>query len=119
MYIPDVRVLLAHTDHDTLVSRATNNRTDLVSSIHVNFVVTYGKTARGASSPAKPALHIPEPLSMTKAATESRLANAELLLSGMNVPSSSIDMLGEFTNGKRQLAKRLHIRRRGEDWGGQ
>lgn len=56
---------------------------------------------------------------MTKAATESRLANAELLLSGMNVPSSSIDMLGEFTNGKRQLAKRLHIRRRGEDWGGQ
>jgi hypothetical protein len=26
---------------------------------------THGKTARGASSPAKPALHIPEPLSMT------------------------------------------------------
>lgn len=37
MYIPNVRVLLAHTDHDTLVSRATNNRTDLVSSIHANF----------------------------------------------------------------------------------
>lgn len=30
-----------------------------------------GKTARGASSPAKPALHIPEPLSTTKAATSS------------------------------------------------
>ncbi|KAK0076664.1 hypothetical protein PV326_010605 [Microctonus aethiopoides] len=28
-----------------------------------------GKTARGASSPAKPALHIPDPLSTTKAAT--------------------------------------------------
>ena len=30
-----------------------------------------GNTARGASSPAKPALHIPEPLSTTKAATSS------------------------------------------------
>jgi hypothetical protein len=30
-----------------------------------------GKTARGASSPAKPALHIPDPLSTTKAATSS------------------------------------------------
>lgn len=30
-----------------------------------------GKTALGASSPAKPALHIPEPLSTTKAATSS------------------------------------------------
>jgi len=30
-----------------------------------------GKTARGASSPAKPALHIPEPLSTTKDATSS------------------------------------------------
>lgn len=69
MHLPNVRVFLAHTDHDTLVSRATNNRTDLVSSIHAECRVTYGKTARGASSPAKPALHIPEPLSMTKAAT--------------------------------------------------
>lgn len=34
MHLPNVRVFLAHTDHDTLVSRATNNRTDLVSSIH-------------------------------------------------------------------------------------
>lgn len=30
-----------------------------------------GNTARGASSPAKPALHIPEPLSTTRAATSS------------------------------------------------
>ena len=30
-----------------------------------------GKTALGASSPAKPALHIPEPLSTTRAATSS------------------------------------------------
>ena len=30
-----------------------------------------GKTALGASSPAKPALHIPDPLSTTKAATSS------------------------------------------------
>merc|ERR1712055_918727 len=30
-----------------------------------------GKTALGASSPAKPALHIPEPLSQTRAATSS------------------------------------------------
>ncbi len=30
-----------------------------------------GKTARGASSPAKPALHIPDPLSTTRAAASS------------------------------------------------
>jgi hypothetical protein len=30
-----------------------------------------GNTARGASSPAKPALHIPDPLSTTRAATSS------------------------------------------------
>ena len=30
-----------------------------------------GNTALGASSPANPALHIPEPLSMTRAATSS------------------------------------------------
>eukprot|EP00419_Tripos_fusus_P025923 CAMPEP_0172703182 /NCGR_PEP_ID=MMETSP1074-20121228/37038_1 /TAXON_ID=2916 /ORGANISM="Ceratium fusus, Strain PA161109" /LENGTH=64 /DNA_ID=CAMNT_0013525045 /DNA_START=86 /DNA_END=278 /DNA_ORIENTATION=+ len=33
-----------------------------------------GNTARGASSPAKPALHIPLPLSTTKAATSSSSA---------------------------------------------
>lgn len=30
-----------------------------------------GNTARGASSPAKPALHMPDPLSTTKACTSS------------------------------------------------
>ena len=30
-----------------------------------------GNTALGASSPAKPALHMPEPLSITRAATSS------------------------------------------------
>jgi hypothetical protein len=30
-----------------------------------------GKTARGASSPANPALHIPDPLSTTRACTSS------------------------------------------------
>merc|ERR1711893_255995 len=38
--ITDIGVLLTHTDHDTLVAGATNNG---------------GKTALGASSPAKPA----------------------------------------------------------------
>ena len=32
-----------------------------------------GKTALGASSPAKPALHIPDPLSITKALTSSSI----------------------------------------------
>ncbi|KAJ7663025.1 hypothetical protein B0H17DRAFT_1092949 [Mycena rosella] len=32
-----------------------------------------GKTARGASSPANPALHMPEPLSRTRAATSSSM----------------------------------------------
>ena len=39
-----------------------------------------GKTARGASSPAKPALHIPDPLSTTSAAISSSMA--ELLRGG-------------------------------------
>ena len=38
-----------------------------------------GKTALGASSPAKPALHIPEPLSTTKAATSSSHILMDLL----------------------------------------
>jgi hypothetical protein len=33
--------------------------------------ITDGKTARGASSPAKPAFTMPEPLSHTRAATSS------------------------------------------------
>lgn len=43
-----------------------------------------GKTARGASSPAKPALHIPEPLSTTKAATSS----SHILLVWVLVPKN-------------------------------
>ncbi|KAH9421437.1 hypothetical protein DERP_010574 [Dermatophagoides pteronyssinus] len=37
-----------------------------------------GKTALGASSPANPALHIPDPLSITKAATSSSHILADL-----------------------------------------
>lgn len=37
-----------------------------------------GKTARGASSPAKPALHIPEPLSITRAAVSSSAIGREV-----------------------------------------
>ena len=33
-----------------------------------------GKTARGASSPAKPALHMPEPLSTTRAEMSSSIS---------------------------------------------
>ncbi len=54
--ITDVRVLLAHADHH---SRWRGRPT------------MEGNTARGASSPAKPALHMPEPLSTTRAATSS------------------------------------------------
>merc|ERR1719382_470099 len=54
--VTDVGVLLSHTDHDTLVAGRPTME---------------GKTALGASSPAKPALHMPEPLSTTRAATSS------------------------------------------------
>eukprot|EP00418_Pyrodinium_bahamense_P061003 CAMPEP_0179187026 /NCGR_PEP_ID=MMETSP0796-20121207/92786_1 /TAXON_ID=73915 /ORGANISM="Pyrodinium bahamense, Strain pbaha01" /LENGTH=60 /DNA_ID=CAMNT_0020891061 /DNA_START=27 /DNA_END=209 /DNA_ORIENTATION=- len=37
-----------------------------------------GKTARGASSPAKPALHMPLPLSTTSAATSSSAMASKL-----------------------------------------
>ena len=39
-----------------------------------------GKTARGASSPANPALHIPDPLSITNAAISSSMAPAVLMM---------------------------------------
>ena len=63
--LPNVRVLLTHTDHDTLVSGSTDDGTEHQHTATTTEKLTYGKTARGASSPAKPALHIPEPLSMT------------------------------------------------------
>merc|ERR1712038_1229238 len=54
--ITDIGVLLSHTDHDTLVPWATNDGRE---------------DSPGASSPAKPALHMPEPLSTTRAAVSS------------------------------------------------
>merc|ERR1712127_826620 len=54
--VTDVGVLLSHTDHDSLVAGRPTME---------------GKTARGASSPANPALHMPDPLSTTRAATSS------------------------------------------------
>ena len=42
-----------------------------------------GKTALGASSPAKPALHMPEPLSTTNAATSSSHILMNLNLAGL------------------------------------
>ena len=63
--LPNVRVLLTHTDHDPLVSGSTDDGTEHQHTSTTKERLTYGKTARGASSPAKPALHIPEPLSMT------------------------------------------------------
>jgi hypothetical protein len=53
--IPDVRVLLAHTNHYTLVTGTTNNRAanePLERSMRRLPLTTYGNTARGASSPA-------------------------------------------------------------------
>merc|ERR1719238_1685782 len=49
-FISNIGVFLTHTNHHTLMA---------------------GKTALGASSPAKPALHMPEPLSTTRAAKSS------------------------------------------------
>jgi hypothetical protein len=76
--VSDVRVLLAHTHHDTLEMELHRIRRQFrVGTLEK--VLTWclgrptmdGKTALGASSPAKPALHMPEPLSTTKAATSS------------------------------------------------
>lgn len=44
-----------------------------------------GKTARGASSPANPALHIPEPLSTTSAAISSSMAELWRATEGGNL----------------------------------
>merc|ERR1719477_145942 len=43
----------------------------LFEMVVVQVVIVEGKTALGASSPANPALHMPEPLSTTRAATSS------------------------------------------------
>ncbi|EZA59368.1 hypothetical protein X777_16014 [Ooceraea biroi] len=94
--VTHVTILLSHAHHDSLNVRFIRlrcNRTlgliSLISSnarvlllLHVVsrfFSLTWyrglptmeGNTARGASSPANPALHIPDPLSITRAATSS------------------------------------------------
>lgn len=49
-----------------------------------------GKTARGASSPAKPALHIPEPLSTTRAVVST---SSHMVDGGSEVLKKMIDRL--------------------------
>uniref|UniRef100_A0A1I8HJH4 CCHC-type domain-containing protein n=1 Tax=Macrostomum lignano TaxID=282301 RepID=A0A1I8HJH4_9PLAT len=56
--VADIAVLLAHTDHDTLRS----SEALLKLTWWRGRPTMEGNTARGASSPAKPALHMPEPL---------------------------------------------------------
>lgn len=58
---------------DTASMGAVLYRVVLSDYDHLDKIYTHGKTARGASSPAKPALHIPEPLSITRAATSSSI----------------------------------------------
>jgi hypothetical protein len=50
-----------------------------------------GKTALGASSPAKPALHIPDPLSTTRAATSS--SHMMITLKNKNILNSKNEIL--------------------------
>lgn len=56
-----------------------------------------GKTARGASSPAKPALHSPEPLSQTKAVVSSSHM-AELRDAGIQKHLEEAEMKGNVKN---------------------
>lgn len=86
--ITDVAVLLTHTHHHTLrtearsrtlgdLSRSPSQMASVVSvqtSAHTwwrGLPTMEGKTARGASSPANPALTKPEPLSHTRAVVSS------------------------------------------------
>lgn len=68
--VSDVRVLLAHANHHTLVTGTTNDRGEHLQASAAR-AGEAPRTARGASSPAKPALHMPDPLSITRAATSS------------------------------------------------
>merc|ERR1712013_928001 len=54
--ISNIGILLSHTNHHTLVARTTNNG---------------GEDSSGSIISSKPALHMPEPLSTTRAATSS------------------------------------------------
>jgi hypothetical protein len=66
----NTRKSLTHSNHHSLVSGSTDDTVHC--ELNGQDENTYdGKTARGASSPAKPALHIPDPLSTTKAAISS------------------------------------------------
>ena len=81
---------------------------NLYSFIHGHFVLQTwclgrptmeGKTALGASSPAKPALHMPEPLSITRAATSSSHILDDYWVSTsarMRISSSSIAYWDKF-----------------------
>ena len=54
--VPNVRVFLVHANHHTLVTRATDNRSKSKNEVDANknkTFITYGKTARGASSPKR------------------------------------------------------------------
>ena len=82
--VPHVRVLLAHAHHHALVAGTTHDRGE-DGPVRRNVVQKRNvtnmsrdkkvrgdqKTYLGASSPAKPALHMPEPLSTTRAWTSS------------------------------------------------
>lgn len=70
-----------------------------------------GNTARGASSPANPALHIPEPLSITRAATSSSP------ISEYYIPDAEIisqQLLSRFSEIYSELSR---SRRTNRSWG--
>merc|ERR1719477_572248 len=88
--ISNIGILLSHTNHHTLVARTANNGGEdssgsiisskaslahagaIVNNKSSNVLVTHLRSfSIGASSPANPALHMPEPLSTTRAATSS------------------------------------------------
>ncbi|KAK3912572.1 D-alanine--D-alanine ligase [Frankliniella fusca] len=69
-----------------------------------------GKTARGASSPAKPALHMPDPLSTTSAATSSSHMFVVSISNGKvidNMPGAKMWDSGEVRPVARSTAKPL------------
>ncbi len=89
--VPDEGVLVVHSEHVRLLAGTTNDGPVETGSERKYYVISlsaYGKTARGASSPAtdkpasdiyissrvgnlQPALHMPEPLSRTTEAISS------------------------------------------------
>ena len=57
-----------------------------------------GKTALGASSPANPALHIPDPLSTTRAAISSSALKAMVLMESFFIIDINMIVLSEIRN---------------------